>query len=63
MNAYAQSLVDKLKSREARVGVIGLGYVGLPLLVEFARAGFQSTGIDIDTAKVRGITGRALSCR
>ena len=56
MNVYAQSLVDKLKSRQARVGVIGLGYVGLPLLVEFARAGFQSTGIDIDTAKVRGIT-------
>ena len=37
-------LTDKLKDKSARLGVIGLGYVGLPLAVEFARAGFQVTG-------------------
>ena len=37
--------------RQARVGVIGLGYVGLPLAVEFARAGFDVTGFDVDAAR------------
>ena len=49
------SLVDKIRSREARLGVIGLGYVGLPLLVEFGRAGFKTVGVDIDAEKVRQI--------
>ncbi len=40
-------------SRDARVGVVGLGYVGLPLAVELARAGYQVTGIDVDAEKVR----------
>ena len=39
--------------RSARVGVVGLGYVGLPLAVEFARAGFVTTGIDLDRAEGR----------
>jgi len=42
----------KIESREARVGVVGLGYVGLPLAVEFAQAGFTVTGIDLDQRKV-----------
>jgi len=46
------SLRDRLADRSARVGVIGLGYVGLPLAVEFARAGFVTTGIDLDVRKV-----------
>jgi UDP-N-acetyl-D-glucosamine dehydrogenase len=45
-------LKDKIRDRAARVGVIGLGYVGLPLAVEFARSGFDVTGFDIDTSKV-----------
>lgn len=45
-------LREKLESREAHLGVIGLGYVGLPLAIEFARAGFRVTGIDTDEAKV-----------
>jgi UDP-N-acetyl-D-glucosamine dehydrogenase len=49
-------LLGRLRDRRARVGVIGLGYVGLPLAVELARAGFQVTGIDLDPAKVRDIT-------
>ena len=36
--------------------MIGLGYVGLPLLVEFARAGFRATGFDVDTSKIDQIT-------
>lgn len=50
-----QPLKDKLQERSARVGVIGLGYVGLPLMVEMARAGFCVTGIDIDPEKVAAI--------
>jgi UDP-N-acetyl-D-glucosamine dehydrogenase len=48
----ATALEEKIKSRTARVGVIGLGYVGLPLAMEFAKAGFSVTGIDIQPAKV-----------
>jgi len=49
-------LKEKLESRQANVGVIGLGYVGLPLAVEFARAGFTVTGFDVDESKVSAIT-------
>ncbi|MCD6283491.1 nucleotide sugar dehydrogenase [bacterium] len=45
-------LIDKLVSREAAVGVVGLGYVGLPLAVEFADAGFNVTGVDVSKEKV-----------
>jgi UDP-N-acetyl-D-glucosamine dehydrogenase len=48
----AASLAAKIKDRTARVGVIGLGYVGLPLSMEFARAGFHVTGIDVLDSKV-----------
>jgi UDP-N-acetyl-D-glucosamine dehydrogenase len=46
------TLKEKLDTRKARVGVIGLGYVGLPLAVEFAKAGFDVTGFDVDESKV-----------
>ena len=49
-------LLEKIGRREARVGVIGLGYVGLPLAVEFARAGFSVLGIDTDASKVAALT-------
>jgi len=48
-------LHDRIENRSARVGVIGLGYVGLPLAVEFARAGFAVTGFDVDATKVAQI--------
>jgi UDP-N-acetyl-D-glucosamine dehydrogenase len=48
-----QELFGRIESRSARVGVVGLGYVGLPLAVEFARAGFRVTGFDLDAEKVR----------
>jgi UDP-N-acetyl-D-glucosamine dehydrogenase len=49
---WADALVGKIQDRTARVGVIGLGYVGLSLAVEFAKAGLQVTGIEIDPEKV-----------
>ena len=42
----------RVSSRSARIGVIGLGYVGLPLAVEFAKAGFRVTGFEIDAKRV-----------
>ncbi len=50
--SHAQQLRAKIENHSARVGVVGLGYVGLPLAVEFAQAGFHVTGIDIDENKV-----------
>lgn len=50
-------LLGKIESREAIVSVIGLGYVGLPLAVAFAKAGFPVVGIDKDEAKVDAIHG------
>jgi UDP-N-acetyl-D-glucosamine dehydrogenase len=45
-------LVSKIKSKNASIGVIGLGYVGLPLIIEFFKAGFPVTGFDIDERKI-----------
>ena len=42
-----ERLLDKIRKKEIKAGVIGLGYVGLPLAVEFAKAGFETTGFDI----------------
>ena len=50
-----QELIDKIERRTVRCGVIGLGYVGLPLALEFARAGFRVIGIDLDERKVQAI--------
>ncbi len=47
-----QTLEDKIRNRKARVGIVGLGYVGLPLAVEFAKAGFEVIGIDLSESKV-----------
>ncbi len=44
-------LLDSIKNRRARIGVIGLGYVGLPLVVEFAHKGFDATGFEVDARK------------
>jgi len=46
-------LIEKINRKSAKVSVIGLGYVGLPLAVEFARSGFAVTGIEVDNAKVK----------
>ena len=48
----AEALRNKITSHTARVGIVGLGYVGLPLAVEFAQAGFHVVGIDVQASKV-----------
>ena len=58
MSEAKAPLLDRIRSRSARIGVIGLGYVGLPLAVEFARAGFDVTGFDVDERKVAEVNGR-----
>ena len=55
MDSASTALIDRLRTRQAKVGVIGLGYVGLPLAVEFAKAGFSAVGFDVDAAKVEQI--------
>src|SRR4051812_39386105 len=51
----AATLDEKIRARTARVGIVGLGYVGLPLAVEFAKAGFTVTGIDISEEKIKRV--------
>src|SRR6188474_1965030 len=55
MAALVELLREKIRSRTARTGVVGLGYVGLPLAVELAKAGFHATGIDLDRRKIQAI--------
>src|SRR3989338_7411294 len=50
-----QQLNEKIRTKTIRAGIIGLGYVGLPLAVEFARAGVEVIGIDIDSKKVTSV--------
>lgn len=49
---YQQQLLSRIAERTARIGVIGLGYVGLPLALGWARAGFRVTGLDVDAQRV-----------
>ena len=53
--ALAAALRERLRSRQARTGVVGLGYVGLPLAVELGKGGFTAVGIDLDERKVEAI--------
>ena len=51
----SKKLSEKIKNKSAKIAVVGLGYVGLPLAVEFANAGFDVTGIDVSADKVKKI--------
>ncbi len=55
--APADILVGKAQDRTALIGVVGLGYVGLPLAMEFARAGFRVLGFDVNKQVVQGLSG------
>jgi len=55
MTNHSEILRRKIETHQAQVGVVGLGYVGLPLVVEFAQAGFCVTGIDVQQSKVDAI--------
>ncbi len=50
-----ETLLRRLHNREAVIGIVGLGYVGLPLAVEFAAVGFTVIGIDVTQSKVDSI--------
>jgi len=49
------SLIKKLEQKSAKIGIIGMGYVGLPLALEFCKVGFDVTGIDLDKKKIDSI--------
>ena len=49
------NLKEKIAKREAKIGIVGLGYVGLPLAMEFIRAGFEVHGVDVNAGKVEGL--------
>src|SRR5918995_3106429 len=51
----ASTFEERIATRDATIGVIGLGYAGLPLAVEFAEAGFQVLGIDVNEERVRAV--------
>ena len=54
-NPYKKQLLTKIKNKTAILGVIGLGYVGLPLAVEKAKAGYKTIGFDVQEKKVRWV--------
>ena len=56
MSVHTGSLVERLKARSTKAGVIGLGYVGLPLAIEFAKAGLTVVGVDLDTRKIEALS-------
>ncbi len=51
------ALVERLRTKVATIGVVGLGYVGLPLALRFVEAGFKVTGFDVDEAKIAALNG------
>lgn len=53
-----QEQIERFQKRQARVAVVGLGYVGLPLAVAFAEAGYEVVGIELNTAKVDAVNRR-----
>jgi UDP-N-acetyl-D-glucosamine dehydrogenase len=54
----APTFDERIRTREARVGIVGLGYAGLPLAMAFAEAGFDVTGIDLNEERVRAVAER-----
>lgn len=55
--SHKRSLLQKINGKTASIGIIGLGYVGLPLALRFVEAGFKVTGFDIDESKVNALSG------
>lgn len=53
--SYFDNLLKKIRNKKAQIGVIGQGYVGLPLAIAYAKNGFKVTGLDLDSAKVKAI--------
>jgi UDP-N-acetyl-D-glucosamine dehydrogenase len=58
MKTFREILQEKLEARSAKIAVLGMGYVGLPLAVVFAEAGFEVIGIDPDERKIKALNAR-----
>ena len=56
LNATASALAEKIRSKKARVAVVGMGYVGLPLAVEFAKAGLTVVGVDVIKERIESLS-------
>src|ERR1044071_6931158 len=55
-----ETLLRRLRQREALIGIVGMGYVGLPLALRYAEVGYRVVGVDIDEAKVQALnSGRS----
>ena len=52
---HKQQLLERIANRDAQIGIVGLGYVGLPLAVAFAQEGFRVVGVDLDARKVAAL--------
>ncbi|MFK3680388.1 nucleotide sugar dehydrogenase [Pseudomonas sp. NPDC088890] len=60
MIGYKEQIIDKFKSKQAVIGIVGLGYVGLPLMLRYSAVGYRVIGLDIDSAKVQKLnSGRS----
>ena len=60
MTNKGKLLLDKIRNKTAEIGIIGMGYVGLPLAVEFGKAGFKVTGLDVDLERMQTLqSGRS----
>ena len=59
-SAAATAFDERIASRQAKVGIVGLGYAGLPLAMAFAETGFDVTGLDLNEDRVRAIRERPL---
>lgn len=55
VKSIVKGFLDRIENRTAKIGVVGLGYVGLPLVLRFSEEGFQVTGFDIDETKVEAL--------
>ena len=52
-------LIDKLDRKTATIGIVGLGYVGLPLMLRYCEVGYKVVGFDIDQVKVDALRGKS----
>ena len=52
---YTEDALEKITGRSAVIGIVGLGYVGLPLVLGFVARGFRVIGLDIDESKVKAL--------
>ena len=55
-----EKLISKFERKESKVGIVGLGYVGLPLAIRFAACGYRIVGFDVDLSKIQSLIQQLL---